>query len=161
VAQGYGDGASVHNGWMNSEGHRANILGDFTDIGIAFISGGGTTWGVEVFATYPGNVGPAPPVAEAPPPPPPVVEAAPTPTPTPTPTATPTPTPSRSPARTPTSTPTAQPGATERAADATPLVITAAGVLVLAAAGLATWRVLAARASRGRHRESPDGTALP
>lgn len=68
VAQGYGSGAAMHDGWMSSTGHRANVLGDFTDIGIAFLSAGATTWGVEVFAKYPGHAGPANP---APPPPPP------------------------------------------------------------------------------------------
>lgn len=71
VAQGYGSGAAMHDGWMSSSGHRANVLGDFTDIGIAFLSAGGTTWGVEVFAKYPGHAGPANP---APPPPAPAPE---------------------------------------------------------------------------------------
>jgi hypothetical protein len=69
VAQGYGSGAAMHEGWMNSPGHRANVLGGFTDIGIAFLSSGGTTWGVQVFANYPGHVGPAAPAPPAPPPP--------------------------------------------------------------------------------------------
>lgn len=108
VAQGYPTGASMHDGWMNSGGHRANILGDYTDIGIAFLSSGGTTWGVQVFANYPGHVGPAnpnPPPPPAPAPAPaepapaaPAEEAAATPTPTPgatiTATRTPTPEPS-------------------------------------------------------------------
>ncbi len=38
VANGYSSPSAVHNGWMNSPGHRANILGDYTDIGISFIS---------------------------------------------------------------------------------------------------------------------------
>ncbi|WP_019136595.1 CAP domain-containing protein, partial [Cellulomonas massiliensis] len=61
VANGYRDAASVHDGWMHSPGHRANILGEgYTDIGIAFLRAGGTTWGVEVFATYPeGSAGAA------------------------------------------------------------------------------------------------------
>ena len=61
VAQGYADAAAVHDGWMHSTGHRANILGEgYTDIGIAFLRAGGTTWGVEVFATYPdGSAGAA------------------------------------------------------------------------------------------------------
>lgn len=87
VAQGHASGAAVHRGWMNSSGHRANILGDFTDIGIAHISGGGTTWSVEVFAKYGSSVpapapapAPAPEPAPAPPPAPaPVPEPAPTP----------------------------------------------------------------------------------
>lgn len=78
VAQGYPSGAATHDGWMGSSAHRANILGDFTDVGIAFLSSGGTTWGVEVFARYPGNVGPANP---APPPPPPPAAPAPAPAP--------------------------------------------------------------------------------
>lgn len=66
VAQGYGGGSAMHEGWMNSPGHRANILGDFTDVGIAYLEAGGTTWGVEVFANYPGSVGPAAPAPAAP-----------------------------------------------------------------------------------------------
>jgi chemotaxis protein histidine kinase CheA len=52
VAQGHPTGAAMQAGWMNSSGHRANILGDYTDIGIAFINAGGTTWGVQVFGKY-------------------------------------------------------------------------------------------------------------
>ncbi|MBW9209864.1 CAP domain-containing protein [Mumia sp. zg.B21] len=81
VAMGYPSGAAMHGGWMDSSGHRANILGDYTDIGIAFIRAGGSTWGVQVFANYPGSGSrPAP--------------AAPT-----TPSATPTPKPSAAPAK--------------------------------------------------------------
>ncbi|QAV69054.1 CAP domain-containing protein [Salinibacterium sp. UTAS2018] len=65
VAQGYPTAQSMHDGWMGSQGHRENILGSFTDIGIAFYQSGGTTWGVQVFATYPGHTGPdAPPAAD-------------------------------------------------------------------------------------------------
>lgn len=53
VAMGYRTGAEMHRGWMSSEGHRANILGDYTHIGIAFVEVDGTTWGVQVFAKYP------------------------------------------------------------------------------------------------------------
>ncbi|KAF2071973.1 hypothetical protein CYY_006710 [Polysphondylium violaceum] len=35
VAYGYKDDASVMKGWMNSSGHRANILGQFTLFGVA------------------------------------------------------------------------------------------------------------------------------
>lgn len=66
VAQGYQGGTAMHEGWMNSAGHRANILGNFTDIGIAYLEAGGTTWGVEVFANYPGSTVPQAPAAEAP-----------------------------------------------------------------------------------------------
>jgi hypothetical protein len=65
VAQGHPDAGSMHAGWMASPGHRANILGSYTDVGIAFLSAGGTTWGVQVFAAYPGHVGPAAPAAGA------------------------------------------------------------------------------------------------
>ncbi|MGJ8721249.1 MAG: CAP domain-containing protein, partial [Salinibacterium amurskyense] len=61
VAQGYRTAQAMHDGWMASQGHRENILGAFTDIGIAFYSSGGTTWGVQVFATYPGHTGPSAP----------------------------------------------------------------------------------------------------
>lgn len=77
VAQGYPSGAATQDGWMDSSGHRANILGDYTDIGIAFLSSGGTTWGVEVFATPTPR---EPPQADT---------SAPSPRPTTTPTATP------------------------------------------------------------------------
>jgi hypothetical protein len=96
VAQGYPTGAAMHDGWMSSSGHRANILGDYTDVGIAFLNSGGTTWGVQVFARYPGHAGPtapAPPAAPAPAPPSepaPAEAAAAAPTPTIAPTASPT-----------------------------------------------------------------------
>jgi uncharacterized protein YkwD len=66
IAQGQRSGAAMHQAWMNSPGHYANIMGDFSDIGVAFIEAGGTTWGVQVFATYSGGAGraPAPPKAE-------------------------------------------------------------------------------------------------
>ena len=52
VAQGQADGETMEAAWMDSEHHRDNILGDFTDIGIAFVTADGTTWGVQVFAKY-------------------------------------------------------------------------------------------------------------
>lgn len=91
VAQGYRTAQAMHDGWMASPGHRENILGAFTDVGIAFYSSGGTTWGVQVFATYPGHTTPSAPVAAAPAPAPAPAEevsVAATPTPTPTPSAT-------------------------------------------------------------------------
>lgn len=74
VASGQPSGSAMHTAWMGSAPHRANILGNFTDVGIAFLVAGGTTWGVEVFANYPGSV-----VAAPPPPPPPPPPAAPPP----------------------------------------------------------------------------------
>lgn len=84
VARGYPSGSTMHEGWWNSNGHRANMLGDFTDVGIAFLSAGGSTWGVQVFARYgaslppysapapapaPAQPAPAPAPAQAAPPP--------------------------------------------------------------------------------------------
>lgn len=90
VAQGYPTGASMHDGWWNSPGHKANMLGDYTDVGIAFVQAGGTTWGVQVFAKYGASVAapapappPPPPPAPAPPPPPPPPPPAPAPAPAP------------------------------------------------------------------------------
>ena len=37
VASGYQDANSVMNGWLNSSGHKANIEGDYTHIGLAAI----------------------------------------------------------------------------------------------------------------------------
>ncbi|KGM09989.1 hypothetical protein N869_10625 [Cellulomonas bogoriensis 69B4 = DSM 16987] len=43
----------LHTQWMNSEGHRANILNPrFTHIGIGVVISGGSAWGTQVFATY-------------------------------------------------------------------------------------------------------------
>ena len=71
VAQGQPTGSAMHGAWMASPAHKANILGGYTDIGIAFISVGGTTWGVEVFAAYAGSasVGSAPVARSVAPPP--------------------------------------------------------------------------------------------
>jgi len=79
VAQGYPSGSSMHDGWMGSSGHRSNILGDFTDVGIAFVAAGGATWGVQVFARYGASVPPPapPPAPPAPPPAPAPAPAAP------------------------------------------------------------------------------------
>lgn len=86
VAMGYPSPGDVHSGWMNSPGHRANILGDYTDIGIAFVTANGTTWAVENFGKYgasstppapPAPPAPAPAPAPAPPPAQPVQPGAP------------------------------------------------------------------------------------
>lgn len=69
VAMGQPTPSAMHTAWMNSAPHRANILGDFTDIGIAFVTVNGTTWGVEDFGKYAGHAGvpaPAAPVTAAP-----------------------------------------------------------------------------------------------
>ncbi|WP_177191425.1 CAP domain-containing protein [Nocardioides luteus] len=80
VAMGYPTGAEMHRGWMSSDGHRANILGDYTHIGIAFVVVDGTSWGVQVFAKYPPGVRPtATPEATAQAPAAPATTGAPTP----------------------------------------------------------------------------------
>jgi hypothetical protein len=107
VAQGYGSGAAVHDGWMNSSGHRANILGDFTDIGIAHISGGGTTWSVQVFGKYGASV-PAPRPAPAPPAAAPAPAPAPAPPPAPEPESEPSPEATPDPAETAAPSPSAE-----------------------------------------------------
>jgi hypothetical protein len=62
VAWGQVDANQMHNEWMASPGHRANILGDYTDVGIVFLNAGGTTWGVQVFANYPAAAAATPPL---------------------------------------------------------------------------------------------------
>jgi uncharacterized protein YkwD len=42
IAMGQPTPSEMHAAWMNSAPHRANILGDFTDIGIAFVTVNGT-----------------------------------------------------------------------------------------------------------------------
>jgi uncharacterized protein YkwD len=43
IAVGYGDPVSVMNGWMNSPGHRSNILSSAWEIGVGYYQGG--SWG--------------------------------------------------------------------------------------------------------------------
>lgn len=54
VAHGYATGDDVTAGWTASPDHYANMVGAYTSVGIAFLSAGGSTWAVEVFADYPG-----------------------------------------------------------------------------------------------------------
>ena len=50
IAMGYPTPEAVMNGWMNSDGHRKNILnGDFTKIGIGVCSSGGAMYWVQLF----------------------------------------------------------------------------------------------------------------
>ncbi|MET1043221.1 MAG: CAP domain-containing protein [Microbacteriaceae bacterium] len=179
VAQGQSTGAAMHDAWMNSSGHRANILGDFTDIGVAFVSAGGTTWGVQVFGKYGSSPAPAPaPAPKAPASAPaPVPAPAPAPAPeaaAPAPAPAPVPVADRAPAPAPTEMPVAEAPVVEQpeepaasatpslktdvprldservaavteaeaasATSATPVIATAAGVLLLAAAAFTIWR---------------------
>jgi uncharacterized protein YkwD len=52
VAYGYSTPSAVHEGWMNSPGHRANILnGDFVHMGLATATGSnGYLYWTQVFA---------------------------------------------------------------------------------------------------------------
>ncbi|QYH35255.1 cell wall-binding repeat-containing protein [Salinibacterium sp. M195] len=61
VARGWSSPEAVHEAWMNSPSHRTNIMGDYTEMGIAFITSGGSTWAVENFGKYGASVAaPAP-----------------------------------------------------------------------------------------------------
>jgi hypothetical protein len=52
VAYGYVSNTVV-GGWLNSSGHRANIMGDVTDVGIGyFVDAEGVAWSVQNFAKY-------------------------------------------------------------------------------------------------------------
>ncbi len=51
IAQGQGDPDEVHTAWMNSAGHRRNILdGDYGRIGVGFDRCGGQRYWTQVFA---------------------------------------------------------------------------------------------------------------
>lgn len=97
IAKGYLYTTVVTTGWANSPGHLANMLGDFTDIGIGYweSADGSVTYFVQDFGHYPSHVGQT---------------ASPGPTATPTPTATPSATPSPTATPTPTSSAAAAPG---------------------------------------------------
>jgi uncharacterized YkwD family protein len=50
IAKGYSSAQSVMNGWMNSSGHRANILNSsFGKIGVGFVNVNGTTYWTQMF----------------------------------------------------------------------------------------------------------------
>lgn len=51
IAMGQPSPEAVVTAWMNSEGHRANILGSFTKIGVGCHSNGGTLYWAQVFAS--------------------------------------------------------------------------------------------------------------
>ena len=50
IAYGQKSAKEVMSAWMNSEGHRANILGDYTYIGIGVYESGGTIYWSQFFA---------------------------------------------------------------------------------------------------------------
>ncbi len=49
IAAGQDDPQEVMTAWMNSEGHRSNILGNFTAIGVGYASISGTPYWVQMF----------------------------------------------------------------------------------------------------------------
>lgn len=50
IAKGYNSAESVMNGWMNSSGHRANILNpNFKTIGVGYVKSNGTTYWTQMF----------------------------------------------------------------------------------------------------------------
>ena len=58
IAWGSGTNATVdalHTGFMNSQGHRDNILGDFTRVGVGVTMSGDKMWVTEDFGKYAGD----------------------------------------------------------------------------------------------------------
>lgn len=50
IAKGYSSAKSVVDGWMNSSGHRANILNpSFGKIGVGYVKANGTTYWTQMF----------------------------------------------------------------------------------------------------------------
>lgn len=50
IAKGYSSAQSVVNGWMNSSGHRENILNQsFGKIGVGYVNANGTTYWTQMF----------------------------------------------------------------------------------------------------------------
>lgn len=50
IAKGYASAEDVMKGWMNSEGHRANILSSkFGTLGVGYVNKGGTTYWTQMF----------------------------------------------------------------------------------------------------------------
>lgn len=71
LAYGFDSGYAVNQGWMNSATHRANILGDYVDVGFGIVNAPGFQGSEQtiVVAHY------AKPIYSPPPPPPPAVTA--------------------------------------------------------------------------------------
>lgn len=83
LAYGFADSAEIIDAWMASPGHRANILGDYKDMGFGFTNGSSYQGGENtVVVAFYGSQPQAPP---PPPPAPPAPPAAPAPTPQPVP----------------------------------------------------------------------------
>ncbi|HET7718315.1 MAG TPA: CAP domain-containing protein, partial [Acidimicrobiales bacterium] len=69
VGQGW-DVEGLHRAFMNSPGHRANVLGDFNYVGVGVVHANGHTWVTEVFLKAPAGKATLQSAAPAPPPPP-------------------------------------------------------------------------------------------
>ena len=50
IAWGYASAQSVHDGWMTSPGHRANLLGQWGRVGVGLAPCGGDNYWTQVFA---------------------------------------------------------------------------------------------------------------
>ncbi len=100
LAYGFDTSAATIDGWMNSPGHKANLLGPYQDMGFGIASGenyqGGENTVVVAFYGTPTSPPPAP-VAKTTPAPKAAPAPAPAPAPTPAPIPTPTPTPAPEP----------------------------------------------------------------
>lgn len=90
LAYGFLTSDGVMNGWMNSAGHRANVLGNYVDVGFGYANGanyqgGENTVVVALYGTPASQPAPPPPPPPAPqtttPAPPPAAPAAPAPAP--------------------------------------------------------------------------------
>jgi hypothetical protein len=96
LAYGFSDSSSTVDAWMNSPGHRANILGSYTEVGFGIASGanyqGGENTVVVAHYATPASPPPAPAPAAPVAPTPQTQSAQPAPAPTPTETPAPTPT---------------------------------------------------------------------
>lgn len=56
IAAGYSSSAGVMDGWLNSEGHYANIMGgSYTNIGVGCFYQDGAVYWVQLFSTYGAN----------------------------------------------------------------------------------------------------------
>lgn len=104
LAYGFDSSTEVVSAWMNSAGHRANILGDYKDMGFGIANGDSYQGGPNtvVVGFYGTSYSPPPAPAPAPAPAPSAPAPAPAPTPTPTPAPTPAPEPAVSEPKQPT-----------------------------------------------------------
>lgn len=79
LAYGFSTSASTVQAWMDSPGHRANILGDYKDVGFGFVNGANFQGGqyTVIVAHYGTTNSPQAPAAAPPPPPAPVQTSSP------------------------------------------------------------------------------------